>query len=348
MSPKLVICRGLPASGKTTWAQHEVTKSLRPEYGELTVVPSPVCRVNRDDIRQMLHNGDYIRSVTEQVVIAVRDASIRAALRSGWSVISDDTNLRSGTVRDLMKVANREGAEVEFKDFTDVDVETCITRDVARFDDSPGLVGEDVIRDQYNRFLKGKTLPLPIPELKEVKLESISHGDRLGVIVDVDGTLAHNNGHRGWYEYEKVGDDGAHENIIDLARGLYLRYGTVFILSGRSDSCREITKQWLRENVFHDTWPIEDGQVPQGLDIWDGSKKVGEPVYPQQWHASGVYLLMRQDGDHRDDAIVKYELYRDYIAPWYDIKIVLDDRDRVVRMWRQIGLTCLQVNDGDF
>ena len=26
----------------------------------------------------------------------------------------------------------------------------------------------------------------------------------------------------------------------------------------------------------------------------------------------------------------------------------LDDRDRVVKMWRKLGLTCLQVNEGNF
>ena len=32
----------------------------------------------------------------------------------------------------------------------------------------------------------------------------------------------------------------------------------------------------------------------------------------------------------------------------YNVKFVLDDRNRVVEMWRSLGLTCLQVADGDF
>jgi len=59
-------------------------------------------------------------------------------------------------------------------------------------------------------------------------------------------------------------------------------------------------------------------------------------------------LYMRTEGDYRDDAVVKYELYVQYIAPTFDVAVVLDDRNRVVRMWRQVGLTCLQVEDGDF
>lgn len=57
---------------------------------------------------------------------------------------------------------------------------------------------------------------------------------------------------------------------------------------------------------------------------------------------------MRRADDERDDAIVKYEIYRDFIAPEFDVQIAFDDRDRVVKMWRQVGLTCAQVDYGDF
>jgi len=52
--------------------------------------------------------------------------------------------------------------------------------------------------------------------------------------------------------------------------------------------------------------------------------------------------------DYRDDRIIKEEIYREKIAPVYNALFVLDDRDRVVAMWRDLGLTCLQVANGDF
>jgi hypothetical protein len=57
---------------------------------------------------------------------------------------------------------------------------------------------------------------------------------------------------------------------------------------------------------------------------------------------------MRKYGDFRQDSIVKQEIYEQLIAPDYDILCVLDDRQQVVDMWREIGLTCLQVAPGDF
>ncbi len=59
-------------------------------------------------------------------------------------------------------------------------------------------------------------------------------------------------------------------------------------------------------------------------------------------------LLMRADNDYRSDEIIKEELYFNSINPRFDVVGVLDDRDRVVQMWRRIGLACLQVAPGDF
>lgn len=325
----LTIVRGMSGSGKTRFARRRVASALQPEY-EL------MCRVNRDDIRAMLHDGTYIHGITEEVVIAVRDATIRAALRKGWDVISDDTNLRSRNVRDLMKVAASVGAEVKFEDFTDVPLEECIRRDNWRARNDEPSVGEDVILDQYNRFLKGRKLPLPVPASDEPPtFDPISRGTIPAIIVDIDGTTAHNNGHRGWYEYDKVAYDEPNRNVIDVVSAMDAGYHEVIFVSGRSDQCRDLTAEWLGRHVISSYWD----------NVGDDVANMKHPNDNQ----SGLYkLFMRPEGDYRDDALVKYELYRDYIAPFYDVRVVLDDRDRMVRMWREIGLTCLQVAEGDF
>jgi hypothetical protein len=56
-------------------------------------------------------------------------------------------------------------------------------------------------------------------------------------------------------------------------------------------------------------------------------------------------LFMRRPGDDRKDDVVKEEIYREQIADAYDVRLVLDDRSSVVRMWRRLGLTCFQVDD---
>lgn len=68
-------------------------------------------------------------------------------------------------------------------------------------------------------------------------------------------------------------------------------------------------------------------------------------VWPQLHNAE---LHMRADGDYRPDDVVKREIYEQEIAP-AEIMGVIDDRDKVVRMWREeLGLACIQVAPGNF
>lgn len=57
---------------------------------------------------------------------------------------------------------------------------------------------------------------------------------------------------------------------------------------------------------------------------------------------------MRKSGDMRKDSIVKREMFDEHIRGRYNVNFVLDDRNQVVELWRSMGLTCLQVADGDF
>jgi hypothetical protein len=59
-------------------------------------------------------------------------------------------------------------------------------------------------------------------------------------------------------------------------------------------------------------------------------------------------LLMRPNGDNRADDVVKEELFRARIQPRYSVAGVIDDRNRIVKMWRRLGLVCFQVAEGDF
>ena len=144
---RLLITRGLPASGKTTFS-----RGLQPL----------VARVNRDDLRRMLHGRPMYTPRAERQVTLVQTAAVEGLLRAGADVVVDDTNLRSRTVRGWATLAARCGASFEVYDFTDVPVDECVRRDAAR--DESVRVGEAAIRWMYDRYLKGRTLPLPIPE----------------------------------------------------------------------------------------------------------------------------------------------------------------------------------------
>ena len=57
---------------------------------------------------------------------------------------------------------------------------------------------------------------------------------------------------------------------------------------------------------------------------------------------------MRKNGYNKKDSIVKKEIFDEYIKDKYYVEFILDDRNQVVDMWREMGLTCLQVAEGNF
>jgi hypothetical protein len=57
---------------------------------------------------------------------------------------------------------------------------------------------------------------------------------------------------------------------------------------------------------------------------------------------------MRAAGDGRNDADVKQEMVDKHIRGRYNVLLWLDDRDRVVRRIRKLGIKVAQVAEGDF
>ncbi|WP_327351634.1 phosphatase domain-containing protein [Streptomyces sp. NBC_01304] len=301
--PTLHFTRGLPASGKTTWARAWTAEDRAGR-----------ARVNRDDLRAMLDSGEHVKGVTEKRVMAVRDAAILKLLRQGHDVVCDDTNLPQRVARDLARLADRAGAELEVHDFTDVPLETCLERDAAR----AASVGEDTIRDLHLRYLAGKAFPLPLPdESREAAPVGRTYEPKpdtpKAVLVDIDGTVALMTG-RSPFDETRVHEDVPNPPVVQVVRALHAAGNRIVFLSGRTDDCREATEAWLTEHV-------------------------GVPY-------TGPF--MRPSGDSRKDSLVKVELFDAHVRDAYDVTCVLDDRNQVVQAWRAIGLTVLQVADGDF
>jgi predicted kinase len=300
----LFITRGLPASGKTTHARVWVDQDRAHRV-----------RVNRDGLREMIDCGVFVKGVTEPRILAARDAAILELLRKGLDVICDDTNLPQRTARDLAKLARRAGAGFEVLDFTDVPLEVCIERDAARADKRP--VGERVIREMHDRFLRGRLLPLPLPTEDEiaaaVELYEAKPGTPPAVVCDIDGTVAKMVA-RSPFDETRVHEDQPNGPVIAVLRAMWSAGNRVVFLSGRTDGCRQATVKWLNRHV-------------------------GIPF---------AGLHMRAAGDMRKDSVVKLELFNEHVREHYDVTCVLDDRDQVVVLWRSLGLTCLQVADGNF
>lgn len=138
---ELIITRGLPASGKTTWA-----KELIAETGSGTV------RVNRDDLRASLFGIEGIGTFEqEQTITVAQKAAVRELLRAGVNVIVDDTNLRAKYARAWADLAVQEGAGFSVYDMG-TPVDECVKRDAQRGAQGGRTVGEKVIRELGKKF----------------------------------------------------------------------------------------------------------------------------------------------------------------------------------------------------
>ena len=291
---KLIMFKGLPGSGKDT-----VAKDLMKQF------PGAYKRVNKDDLREMLDLGKWSGG-NEKFVLKIRDLIIKEALKDGKHVLCTDTNLHPKHEIRLKEIAKEYDADFKIIDLTGISIETCIKRDLKR----EKSVGEKVIRDMYNKYLKSeKEVIYPFnPALNDC------------IICDLDGTLA-KFGNKNPYERDFENDElnlsvwytiysiVNRRNIEETDKGkLYL-----IILSGRSSKFKDVTIKWLKE---------------KGI-VYD-------------------FLHMREEGDVRKDCIIKKEMFDKYIRNTYNPILIFDDRNQTVDLWRSLGLTCFQVNDGDF
>ncbi len=124
------------------------------------------------------------------------------------------------------------------------------------------------------------------------------------IILDIDGTIALTSG-RSHYDYsEAVLTDVPRIDVIDMVSCYTNSLGAEIIcVSGREDKCREATQQWL------DTYCVDNTK-----------------------------LYMRKTGDSRCDTIVKEEIFWEHIEPYYNVIAAFDDRPRVIRKWKDIGI----------
>ena len=146
------------------------------------------------------------------------------------------------------------------------------------------------------------------------------------VIFDLDGTLAlidkrralatKDNGKFDWdvfFNPDNINLDLPNQPVINIAKLLSFNFN-IWVLSGRSGKTLNATVKWL-----------DDNDVPFDK------------------------ILMRPT-----DKKSHFMKDSDLKQKWLDdigvdnVAMVFDDRNQVVDMWRDNGLTCFQVADGDF
>lgn len=273
-------------------------------------------RVNLDSLRLMLDDNDgSVRHgrAHEEVVLATQDGAILAAVDAGHDVVIDNTHLVTRLPNRYKRLLASRDVEFAVIDCTDVPIEECVRRDAER----AGSVGEQLIRDMHERMLSARKSGWRLTadwmnDQPAVKSYVPDPTLPKAVLCDIDGTLARHVS-RGPYEIEKCETDLLDEEVARILALADRAEDYVLLLSGRQSEFREHTERWLKANGV---------------------------VYDELW--------MRAEGDRRSDDVVKAELFDAYVRGQYNVRFVLDDRDRVVALWRRMGLRCWQVAYGNF
>lgn len=267
------------------------------------------CIVSRDDYRYAMQNKGVVEPKLESIITQLVKNQIQSLVGAGYNVIYDATNLKASYIRQIAEYV-KHIATVEYQVF-DTPKDVCIERDSKR----ERKVGADVIERQYKDYLTlldsfdFKHIP---PSHKKYVQPICDYKKDDCIIVDIDGTVAHTSGKRNHYDMTKVLVDDVDIVMQRLLKQLDKRYKIIFV-SGRDESCRGETEKWLAKNGFEYHW-----------------------------------LLMRKENDNRKDSIIKEEIFWDSIEPNFNVLCVFDDRDQVVKMWRELGVKCLQVEYGNF
>jgi predicted kinase len=136
------------------------------------------------------------------------------------------------------------------------------------------------------------------------------------VVCDLDGTLCDCE-HRRKYSHGETKDWDTFFSLItwdtlrkDVRDMLPVDPKEIILVSARPEKYRDLTLAWLNK------------------------MRIGYNV-----------LLMRENHDKRDDTIVKNEIYEKYLKN-LDIVKVIDDRPRIIKMWRSLGLEVVDVGNG--
>ena len=158
----------------------------------------------------------------------------------------------------------------------------------------------------------------------------------MDVVVDLDGTLCltckrHHflrSQPKNWAAFfDGIPFDTVNEPVFETVRSLYKTGHNVILCSARNEEHREATRQWLMKYKIYHYDEQRMGRTPKIL-------------YNK--------LYMRPDGDHRNDCVLKKEILDTMKEDGYNPQLAIDDRDRVVKMWRDNGVPCFQVARGDF
>lgn len=233
MSKKVIILRGLPASGKSTYARNLLDEN-----------PGAYKRLNKDELRAMLDNNHHTTH-NEKFIEKVRDLMMVEALLDGKHVIVDDTNLSERPVERIKNVVKKFNADhsqqVQFEiKKMNVSLEECLERDKSR----EKRVGEDVINRMHRQHILKDTSDGFKHDKKHPTYRHQDPSLPKAIICDLDGTLCLMNG-RSPFDPSKCDEDLPNIPVVNMVKNYHQLGYKIILASGREDTFKPQTIAWL-------------------------------------------------------------------------------------------------------
>lgn len=263
---KIILTRGIPGSGKSTWAKAWVAED-----------PEHRIRLNWDDMRNML--GPYWVPSREPINKAMLWDAVNTAAycTTPYDIVIDNMNLNPKGWEEVENWINTYNESshacginaqyvLEFKDFF-TPVEECIRRDAMR----PNPIGEKTIRDiwkRYRHFIQTTAVENLVAKSKPAT------GKPKCVVIDMDSTMCFNTTKRPWYgdgAAEGMINDIPNTGVVEIVKTLQNKY-PVIVATGRDTSQAGVTLEWLAKYGITPTKSFfrTQGDYRKGVEIKKG------------------------------------------------------------------------------
>lgn len=308
---KIILTRGIQGSGKSTWAKQWVAES-----------PETRVRFNNDDMRRSCSVYMTFTNKREKLITEMKKNFMASAMNIGFDIVADNMNLNDKEVAFYEKIIKEFNTthtdvqyEMEFKDFF-IPLEECIERDKLRGSEA---IGEKAIK-QIWRIYRDKIIHLETMRTVENQVKTDETLPNC-IIVDMDATVCFNTSGRPFYgdgSAELMHTDVPNPGVIKIIKNYAKtknKNDAIIFVTGRDDSAREATTKYIKDHILPNT---------------------------------EFYLYTRKFGDYRKGDVCKQDIYEKNIKGKYNVDFVLDDSNKIVKMYRNLGLTVLQPNDGKF
>ena len=241
---QIILTRGIPGSGKSTWAKAWVAES-----------PETRIRLNWDDMRNMM--GPYWVPSREPINKAMMWCAVNTAAYCDkpYDIVIDNMNLNPKGWKEVEEWIETYNAShhakslnlcyvLYFKDFF-IPVDECIRRDAMR----SNPIGEKTIKEiwrKYKHFIQTTSVTNYVENLLP---KDPSKPDC--VVIDMDSTMCFNTNGRPWYgkgSTEAMIDDIPNEGVVNLIKA---QNYPVVVCTGRNQDQLGVTEQWLNKHGIY-------------------------------------------------------------------------------------------------